>query len=187
MYSIEQEGEFFGLKPMNCPGHCLMFDMEQHSYRNLPIRYADFGVLHRNEVSGALSGLTRVRRFQQDDGHIFCLPEQIEDEILDNLDLLDYVYGLFSCNYRLELSTRPEKFLGTIEVWDEAETKLKAALDIFGKEYKINEGDGAFYGPKIDVKLLDVLGREHQCGTIQLDFQLPQRFNLQYRVKQEQK
>lgn len=101
--------------------------------------------------------------------------------------MLDYVYGLFSCNYRLELSTRPEKFLGTIEVWDEAETKLKAALDRFGKEYKINEGDGAFYGPKIDVKLLDVLGREHQCGTIQLDFQLPQRFNLQYRVKQEQK
>lgn len=170
---------------MNCPGHCLMFDMIQRSYRDLPIRFADFGVLHRNELKGALSGLTRVRRFQQDDAHIFCMPEQIEEEILAVLDFLDYVYSLFEFKYKLELSTRPEQYLGNIEDWEKAETQLENALKQFGKEYKINPGDGAFYGPKIDVKLFDAIGREHQCGTVQLDFQLPLRFNLQFRHKGE--
>lgn len=169
---------------MNCPGHCVMFDLVQHSYRDLPIRMADFGVLHRNELHGALSGLTRVRRFQQDDAHIFCRVDQIEAEILGVLDLLDYIYSVFGFKYVLELSTRPEKYLGNLEDWNIAEEQLKAALAKFGKAYKLNEGDGAFYGPKIDVKLFDVFGREHQCGTIQLDFQLPVRFNLQYRSKE---
>ena len=169
---------------MNCPGHCVMFDLQQHSYRDLPLRMADFGVLHRNELHGALSGLTRVRRFQQDDAHIFCTVDQIEAEILGVLDLLDYIYSVFGFKYVLELSTRPEKYLGNIEDWNVAEEQLKAALAKFGKEFKLNEGDGAFYGPKIDVKLFDVFSREHQCGTIQLDFQLPVRFNLQYRAKE---
>ena len=186
MYLIHQdEDEVHGLKPMNCPGHCLMFDMIQRSYRDLPIRFADFGVLHRNELKGALSGLTRVRRFQQDDAHIFCMPDQIESEILAVLDFLDYVYSLFDFKYKLELSTRPEQYLGNIEDWNKAEQQLENALKQFGKEYKINPGDGAFYGPKIDVKLFDAIGREHQCGTVQLDFQLPLRFNLQYRHKGE--
>lgn len=167
---------------MNCPGHCIMFDMVQRSYRDLPIRMADFGVLHRNQLKGALSGLTRVRRFQQDDAHIFCRTDQIDVEILGVLDLLDYIYSVFGFSYQLELSTRPEQFLGNIEDWDLAESQLKLGLQKFGKPYKINEGDGAFYGPKIDVKLFDVFGREHQCGTCQLDFQLPSRFNLQYRT-----
>jgi threonyl-tRNA synthetase len=170
---------------MNCPGHCLMFDMIQRSYRDLPIRFADFGVLHRNEVHGALSGLTRVRRFQQDDAHIFCMPDQIESEILAVLDFLDYVYSLFEFKYKLELSTRPDEFLGRIEDWDKAEQQLENALKQFGKEYKVNPKDGAFYGPKIDVKLFDAFGREHQCGTVQLDFQLPLRIDLQYRHKGE--
>lgn len=159
-----------------------MFDFSQKSYKDLPVRMADFGVLHRNQIHGALTGLTRVRRFQQDDAHIFCTVDQIETQILAVLDLLDYVYSLFGFKYVLELSTRPEKYLGTIEDWTKAEQQLKDALVKFGKDYKINEGDGAFYGPKIDVKLFDALGRQHQCGTIQLDFQLPLRFNLQYRT-----
>lgn len=183
IFFIQDEGEEHGLKPMNCPGHCIMFDLHQKSYRDLPIRMADFGVLHRNELKGALTGLTRVRRFQQDDAHIFCMPEQIEEEIIGVLDFIDYIYSVFGFEYKIELSTRPEKFLGRIEDWDVAESQLKNALDKFGKEYKINEGDGAFYGPKIDFKLFDTFGRQHQCGTCQLDFQLPVRFNLQYRAK----
>lgn len=144
---------------------------------------ADFGVLHRNELKGALTGLTRVRRFQQDDAHIFCMPDQIEEEILGVLDFIDYIYSVFGFEYKIELSTRPEKYLGKLEDWEVAESQLKNALDKFGKEYKINEGDGAFYGPKIDFKLFDTFGRQHQCGTCQLDFQLPARFNLQYRAK----
>lgn len=186
IFWIRNEGEEYGLKPMNCPGHCVMFGLIQKSYKDLPYRLADFGVLHRNELHGALSGLTRVRRFQQDDAHIFCRTDQIEDEILGVLDLLDYIYSVFGFKYVLELSTRPEHYLGSIEDWDFAEQQLKKALEKFGKEYKINEGDGAFYGPKIDVKLFDVFGREHQCGTCQLDFQLPQRFNLQYRSGKQQ-
>lgn len=144
---------------------------------------ADFGVLHRNELTGALSGLTRVRRFQQDDAHIFCRNDQIEEEIIGVLDLLDYIYTIFGFKYVIQLSTRPEKYLGELKDWEKAEEQLRLALKKFGKEFIINEGDGAFYGPKIDVKLFDAFGRQHQCGTIQLDFQLPLRFNLQYRSK----
>lgn len=198
MFLIDQKGEeVYGLKPMNCPGHCLMFDMSNRSYRDLPIRYADFGVLHRNEIRGALSGLTRVRRFQQDDSHIFCRIDQLMEEVFGVLDLLKYVYDTFGFEFKLELSTRPEKFLGNknffvinffslffvgkVELWDLAEKYLAEALTNFGKHWTINKGDGAFYGPKIDVKLFDSLKREHQCGTIQVDFVLPERFDLQFR------
>ncbi|OCK86610.1 threonyl-tRNA synthetase [Cenococcum geophilum 1.58] len=189
MFTFEVEKEKYGLKPMNCPGHCKIFSLSEVSYRNLPWRMADFGVLHRNEYSGALSGLTRVRRFAQDDAHIFCALEQaklqkVEDEIRGILDFLHSVYGLFGFTYKLRLSTRPEKYLGRIETWNDAEAKLKAALNTFtqslGTTWSENPGDGAFYGPKIDVALTDALKREHQCGTIQLDFQLPQRFRLRY-------
>ena len=174
----------FGVKPMNCPGHCLMFANELRTYRELPLRFADFGVLHRNEIHGALSGLTRVRRFQQDDAHQFCTMEQVMDEVMNNLDFLDHIYGIFGFTFDLELSTRPEKMLGSAEMWDKAEGALADALNKFGKPWKINAGDGAFYGPKIDVKVFDALKRQHQCGTIQLDFQLPIRFNLQYKTAQ---
>ncbi|CAK84797.1 unnamed protein product, partial (macronuclear) [Paramecium tetraurelia] len=159
--------------------------MIQHSYRDLPVRFADFGVLHRNEVHGALSGLTRVRRFQQDDAHIFCRMDQIQEEIKSCLDFLSYIYSLFGFEFKLYLSTRPEKFLGTKEVWDNAEYQLEQGLKKFGKPFEVNPGDGAFYGPKIDVKLYDAYKREHQCGTIQLDFNLPERFNLQYRASED--
>lgn len=169
------------MKPMNCPGHCLMFDSTIRSYRELPLRLADFGVLHRNEISGALSGFTRVRRFCQDDAHIFCAPEHIMKEVLGCLNFLDYVYGIFGFNFELELSTRPEDKLGDDSLWDTAEGALEAALNKFGKPWKLNPGDGAFYGPKIDIKVFDALRRPHQCGTVQLDFQLPIRFNLMYK------
>ncbi|KAF2139949.1 uncharacterized protein K452DRAFT_289327 [Aplosporella prunicola CBS 121167] len=174
--------EEFGLKPMNCPGHCLLFASEKRSYRDLPVRYADFSALHRNEGSGALSGLTRVRRFHQDDGHIFCRPSQIQAEIRRTLDFVAMVYGTFGLGpYKLMLSTRPEEhYIGTAEEWARAEGQLKAALDQSGREWAINEGDGAFYGPKIDIILKDSDGKEHQTATIQLDFQLPQRFELGY-------
>lgn len=178
IYMIEKED--FALKPMNCPGHCLMFRNTDRSFRELPVRFADFGVLHRNEISGALSGLTRVRRFQQDDAHIFCQRDQIQSEIVGCLNFLNYIYGLFEFKYEILLSTRPDLFLGCISEWDEAETALKNALTFSGQTYKINEGDGAFYGPKLDIILYDALGRKCQCATIQLDFQLPQRFNLKY-------
>eukprot|EP00048_Salpingoeca_helianthica_P024282 m.31062 g.31062 ORF g.31062 m.31062 type:complete len:817 (+) comp9287_c0_seq3:25-2475(+) len=180
MFKFEAEKETFALKPMNCPGHCLMFHHRVRSYRELPIRLADFGVLHRNELAGALTGLTRVRRFQQDDAHIFCMPSQIESEIAAALDFLQYVYGRFGFSFQLNLSTRPEGFLGEIAVWDRAEDSLKAALNKFGQPWKLNPGDGAFYGPKIDITILDALQRAHQCATIQLDFQLPIRFGLEY-------
>ena len=190
MFLLKVENQGFGLKPMNCPGHCLMFDSKARSYKELPIRYADFGVLHRNELSGALSGLTRVRRFQQDDAHIFCTPEQIMDEICGQLEFLEHVYNIFGFEYELFLSTKPEKALGDHALWEKAEKALADALNKFGKPWKINPGDGAFYGPKIDIKLYDALKRQHQCGTIQLDFQLPIRFNLSYRtdevVKQDE-
>lgn len=178
----EDDGEY-GLKPMNCPGHCLIFASKRRSYRDLPIRYADFSPLHRNEVSGALTGLTRVRRFHQDDGHIFCRPLQVEDEIKSTLDFVKYVYSnLFpKTKYRLVLSTRPkDHFIGTLDEWDRAEGSLKRALDESSETYTINEGDGAFYGPKIDIILTDWEGKEHQTATIQLDFQLPKRFELEY-------
>ena len=170
------------MKPMNCPGHCLMFDNTIRSYRELPLRFGDFGVLHRNEITGALSGLTRVRRFQQDDAHIFCMPTQIMTEVLGVLDFLDHVYGIFGFKFELELSTRPADKLGDDAMWDQAEAALAEALNKFGKPWKENPGDGAFYGPKIDIKVFDALKRPHQCGTVQLDFQLPIRFDLKYKT-----
>lgn len=180
MFLIKDDS--FGLKPMNCPGHCLLFKRSEVSYKELPLRLADFGVLHRNEVKGSLSGLTRVRRFQQDDAHIFCGLEHLEKEVQGCLSFLDYLYSLFNFTYELKLSTRPEKFLGEKEMWDKAEGKLKEILKNYN--YQLNEGDGAFYGPKIDVVLKDALNRKHQCGTVQLDFQLPLRFNLKYKDKE---
>ncbi|XP_040011983.1 threonine--tRNA ligase 1, cytoplasmic [Xiphias gladius] len=180
MFSFEVEKETFALKPMNCPGHCLMFDHRPRSWRELPLRMADFGVLHRNELSGALTGLTRVRRFQQDDAHIFCSMDQIEEEIKGCLDFLRTVYGVFGFTFKLNLSTRPEKFLGDPEVWDQAEKQLENSLNDFGEKWVLNPGDGAFYGPKIDIQIKDAIGRYHQCATIQLDFQLPIRFNLTF-------
>ncbi|KAI8629842.1 hypothetical protein F5Y19DRAFT_464500 [Xylariaceae sp. FL1651] len=176
------EEDEYGLKPMNCPGHCLIFASQRRSYRDLPIRYADFSPLHRNEISGALSGLTRVRRFHQDDGHIFCRPSQIEEEIRKTLDFVRVVYSAFRLGpYRLALSTQPaDHYIGTAEEWGTAEGALKRALDTSGLDWTVNEGDGAFYGPKIDIILRDSDGKEHQTATIQLDFQLPKRFELGY-------
>ncbi|KAK0086695.1 hypothetical protein PV325_002692 [Microctonus aethiopoides] len=180
MFSFDVEKETFALKPMNCPGHCLMFDVRNRSWRELPLRMADFGVLHRNELSGALTGLTRVRRFQQDDAHIFCAPDQIRTEVSSCLEFLKQIYSIFGFTFKLCLSTRPEKYLGDISVWDNAEKALADSLDAFGIPWTINPQDGAFYGPKIDITLTDAVKRSHQCATIQLDFQLPIRFNLSY-------
>lgn len=180
MFSFNVEKEEFGLKPMNCPGHCVMFAHRHRTYRELPMRVADFGVLHRNEFSGALHGLTRVRRFQQDDAHIFCREDQMEQELSGFLQFLDDVYEVFGLTYEMKLSTRPEGYLGELEVWDKAEAALKSALDRSGREWKLNEGDGAFYGPKIDITVFDALKRRFQCATVQLDFQLPIRFDLSY-------
>ncbi|KAM0788271.1 threonyl-tRNA synthetase [Microbotryomycetes sp. NB124-2] len=187
MFKLDVEKEQFALKPMNCPGHCLIFASSARSYRELPLRLADFGVLHRNEASGALTGLTRVRRFQQDDAHHFCMPEQIEDEMAVCFDFLNHVYGTFGFEFNLKLSTRPEKYIGELAQWDEAERMLSAALDKFvpGK-WEVDPGDGAFYGPKIDITISDALKRRHQCATIQLDYQLPQRFELEYRAAEGQ-
>ncbi|XP_015112477.1 threonine--tRNA ligase, cytoplasmic isoform X2 [Diachasma alloeum] len=180
MFSFDVEKETFALKPMNCPGHCMMFDVRNRSWRELPLRMADFGVLHRNELSGALTGLTRVRRFQQDDAHIFCTNEQIKQEMLAALDFLRHVYTVFGFTFNLCLATRPDKYLGELEVWNDAEKALSESLDAFGQPWTLNPGDGAFYGPKIDITIMDALKRPHQCATIQLDFQLPIRFNLSY-------
>ncbi|TVY80915.1 putative threonine--tRNA ligase [Lachnellula suecica] len=178
------EDEEYGLKPMNCPGHCLIFASKQRSYRDLPIRFADFSPLHRNEISGALSGLTRVRRFHQDDGHIFCRPSQIREEIIKSLEFIRLTYGILGLGpYRLALSTRPkDNFIGSVEEWDNAEKALRDSLDTSGETWTVNEGDGAFYGPKIDIILKDSDGKEHQTATIQLDFQLPKRFELEYQA-----
>lgn len=184
MYMFTVDEAEWGMKAMNCPGHCLMFKYMSPSYRQLPLRFADFGVLHRNELTGSLSGLTRVRRFQQDDAHVFCTTEQIADEVLSILNFIDDVYGLFNFQYSFKLSTKPEKALGDNELWEKAEAGLRDALDKCGKAWTLNPGDGAFYGPKIDVILVDCLGREHQCGTVQLDFNLPIRFDLGYRDKE---
>ncbi|KAG8906364.1 threonyl-tRNA synthetase [Tulasnella sp. 403] len=182
MFVLPVDKDEFALKPMNCPGHCLIFDSRDRSYKELPIRMAEFGVVHRNEASGALSGLTRVRRFVQDDTHIFCMPNQIESEIENLFDFLERVYGLFGFEFKLTLSTRPETFLGHIATWDEAERQLSAVLDrAYPGKWELNPGDGAFYGPKIDITIKDALGRSYQCATIQLDFQLPEQFKLKYR------
>ncbi|KAG9248491.1 hypothetical protein BJ878DRAFT_531898 [Calycina marina] len=176
--------EEYGLKPMNCPGHCLIFASKKRSYRDLPIRYADFSPLHRNEISGALSGLTRLRKFHQDDGHIFCRPSQIRDEISKTLEFVKETYNLLKMGpYRLTLSTRPkDHFIGSMEEWANAESALKSSLDASGETWTINEGDGAFYGPKIDIIIKDSNDKEHQTATIQLDFQLPKRFELEYQA-----
>ncbi|KAF5449828.1 hypothetical protein F2P56_030233 [Juglans regia] len=187
MFVFEVEKQEFGLKPMNCPGHCLMFQHRVRSYRELPLRLADFGVLHRNEASGALTGLTRVRRFQQDDAHIFCRESQIKEEVRGVLDFIKYVYDVFGFTFDLKLSTRPEKYLGDLATWERAEAALAEALDESGKPWQINEGDGAFYGPKIDISVSDALNRKFQCATLQLDFQLPARFELYYSAEDEAK
>ncbi|XP_077628682.1 threonine--tRNA ligase, mitochondrial isoform X3 [Crocuta crocuta] len=173
--------DMLALKPMNCPAHCLMFAHRPRSWRELPLRLADFGALHRAEASGSLGGLTRLRCFRQDDAHIFCAPDQLETEIRGCLDFLHSVYTVLGFSFRLALSTRPSGFLGEPCLWDQAEQVLQRALEEFGEPWDLNPGDGAFYGPKIDVHLHDALGRPHQCGTIQLDFQLPLRFDLQYK------
>src|SRR5688572_7169147 len=180
MFLVESEGEPMGLKAMNCPGHMLVFGSEVRSYRDLPIRYHEQTPLHRNEASGVLSGLTRVRQFIQDDGHCFVMESQIGEEVERDLRLVQRVYGDFGMKPEMKLSTRPPDFLGTVEQWDHAESELKRALDAVGEAYTLNEGDGAFYGPKIDFDGVDAIGRKWQCATIQLDYQIPQRFDLKY-------
>ena len=181
MYFTEVDGRQFAVKPMNCPTHCLIFGTRLRSYRDLPIRYADFGRLHRYERSGVVSGLTRVRTFCQDDAHIFCTQAQVEEEVLAVVDMIRTVYETFGFdNVVIEVSTRPEKRLGSDELWDQAEGALKKALERRDIAYEVNEGDGAFYGPKIDFQVHDVLGRSWQLGTVQLDYQLPERFELKY-------
>uniref|UniRef100_A0ACD5TTM6 Uncharacterized protein n=1 Tax=Avena sativa TaxID=4498 RepID=A0ACD5TTM6_AVESA len=187
MFVFEIDGKEVGLKPMNCPGHCEIFRHRPRSYRELPLRMADFGVLHRNEASGALAGLTRVRRFVQDDAHIFCRESQVKDEVEGVLKFIDDVYKIFGFEYELELSTRPDNYLGVVETWNRAESQLKEALSACGKPWKVNEGDGAFYGPKIDIGVFDALKRKFQCATLQLDFQLPIKFELTYAPEDEGK
>lgn len=183
MYTTKIDDVDFAIKPMNCPGGMLVYMQEPHSYRDLPIRAGEIGLVHRHEKSGALHGLMRVRCFSQDDAHIFMTPDQIKDEIKGVVALIDEVYSLFGFNYHIELSTRPEDSMGSDEEWERATAGLKGALDELGRDYVINEGDGAFYGPKIDFHLEDSLGRTWQCGTIQLDMQLPERFELEYTDK----
>ena len=180
MLQLESEGETFSLKPMNCPGHMLVFASEGRSYRDLPLRYHDQSVLHRDEASGVLAGLTRARQFCQDDAHCFVTPDQISDEVERLLRLVQQVYKDFQLEFSVELSTRPETFLGDTETWDQAERQLKQALDAAGQPYVVAEGEGNFYGPKIDFHVVDAIGRNWQCATIQLDYQLPQRFDLKY-------
>lgn len=181
MYTSEIDETEFAIKPMNCPGGVLVYKNGMHSYKDLPIRAGELGIVHRHEFSGALHGLMRVRNFTQDDAHIFMTPEQIESEIIGVINLIDKFYrGLFGFEYSIELSTKPEKAIGSQEIWDKAEGALKAALEHLGREYKLNPGDGAFYGPKLDFKIKDAIGRTWQCGTIQLDFNLPERFDISY-------
>ncbi|MEK4403276.1 threonine--tRNA ligase [Sporosarcina sp. FSL K6-6792] len=180
MYFSEVENAKFAMKPMNCPGHMLIFKNSLHSYRDLPIRMAEFGQVHRHEFSGALNGLLRVRTFCQDDAHIFVRHNQIKSEIKQVIHLIDEVYRTFGFEYSIELSTRPEQSLGSDEIWNDSEEALKNVLEDLAVTYQLNEGDGAFYGPKIDFHIKDALGRSHQCGTIQLDFQMPEKFDLTY-------
>lgn len=180
IYITEIDETDFALKPMNCPGGILVYKSEMHSYRDLPLRVGELGVVHRHELSGALHGLMRVRVFTQDDAHIYMTKEQMKDEIKGVIALVDEIYSLFGFSYHVELSTMPENHMGEIEDWEQATEALRAALVESGKEYIVNEGDGAFYGPKIDFHLEDCLGRTWQCGTIQLDFQMPERFELEY-------
>ena len=180
MYTTVIDGEDFAIKPMNCPGSILVYDLEPHSYRDLPLRYGELGLVHRHELSGALHGMFRVRCFTQDDAHILLAKEQITDEVIRIAGLFDEVYSLFGLPYKIELSTMPEDHIGTVEDWDIATAALADAITSIGKSYEINPGDGAFYGPKLDFHIQDSLGRTWQCGTIQLDYQLPGRFDLEY-------
>ena len=180
MYTVEIDGDDYAIKPMNCPGGMLVYKSQSHSYRELPLRMGELGLVHRHELSGALHGLMRVRCFSQDDAHFFMTPDQIEDEIFGVINMATHLYDTFGFKYHVELSTRPEDSMGTDEQWEQATTALEAALKKKGMDYVINEGDGAFYGPKIDFHLEDSLGRTWQCGTIQLDMQMPERFDLTY-------
>ncbi len=180
MYTSEIDKHEFAIKPMNCPGSLLVYKHGLHSYKDLPIRMGELGHVHRHEFSGALHGLFRVRSFTQDDAHVFMTPNQIEEEIIKIIDLYDKFYTLFGLDYHIELSTKPEKAIGSDEVWERAETALANAMKNSGREYKLNPGDGAFYGPKLDFQLKDAIGRIWQCGTIQLDFNLPERFDISY-------
>ncbi len=180
MYSTKIDGQDFAVKPMNCPGNILVFKNSMHSYRDLPIRAGEFGLVHRHELSGALSGLFRVRCFTQDDAHVFCTEEQIKDEVKDLLSFIEAIYKPFGFDYHMELSTKPAKAMGDEALWTLAENTLQEVLDESGTKYTLNPGDGAFYGPKIDIHLNDAIGRTWQCGTIQLDFQMPEKFDLTY-------
>ncbi len=180
MYVLKIDEEDYAVKPMNCPGGMLVYKRAPHSYRDLPLRVAELGLVHRHELSGALHGLMRVRCFTQDDAHLFMTFDQLVEEIIGVVELIDYLYSVFGFTYKMEISTRPENSMGTEEQWDKATASLIEAMDKMGKSYKINEGDGAFYGPKIDFHLEDSIGRTWQCGTVQVDFQMPERFDLTY-------
>jgi len=178
---VEKEERSFAVKPMNCPGACIVFGTGLRSYKELPLRLAEFGLCHRYELSGVLHGLFRVRSFVQDDAHVYCTPDQIEDEVIDCLEMLDTVYGVLGFkDLRIKLSTRPEDRMGDDAVWDKAEAALQGSLQRWGREFVLAPGEGNFYGPKIDIDLTDCLGRKWQCGTFQLDFQMPERFGLEY-------
>ncbi|MFD0679265.1 MULTISPECIES: threonine--tRNA ligase [unclassified Paenibacillus] len=187
MYFTDVDETKYALKPMNCPGHMLIFKSTLRSYRELPIRISELGQVHRHEFSGALNGMMRVRTFCQDDAHLFVRPDQIQEEIGRVIDFIDQIYSVFGFKYTIELSTRPEDSMGTEELWDQAEAALQNVLEVRGIKYRINEGDGAFYGPKIDFHILDALKRSWQCGTIQLDFQMPEKFDLSYIGEDNQK
>lgn len=187
MYTTVIDGEDFAIKPMNCPGSILVYDLEPHSYRDLPLRFGELGIVHRHELSGALHGMFRVRCFTQDDAHILLAKDQIQSEVTRIARLLDEVYSVFGLSYKIVLSTMPEDHIGTREDWEKAENALADAITSIGKEYELNPGDGAFYGPKLDFHVKDSLGRTWQCGTIQLDYQLPGRFNLEYTGSDGQK
>ncbi|MBX9974547.1 threonine--tRNA ligase [Cytobacillus firmus] len=180
MYFSNVDEQNYAIKPMNCPGAILVFNSKRRSYRELPLRYAELGLVHRHELSGSLNGLLRVRSFTQDDAHLFVMADQIEAEIDKILVLIDEFYSHFGFDYKVELSTRPEEYMGSQEMWERAEGALESVLDNKGVNYQVNPGDGAFYGPKIDFHILDSLGRSWQCGTVQLDFQMPQKFNCAY-------
>lgn len=180
MYFTNIDDGDYAIKPMNCPGGILVYKNSMHSYRDLPLRLSELGIVHRHELSGALHGLMRVRCFTQDDAHLYMTKEQIKEEVVGIIKLIDKFYKLFGFEYFVELSTRPEDSMGSDEDWEIATNGLREALDSIGKEYRVNEGDGAFYGPKIDFHLKDCIGRTWQCGTIQLDFQMPERFDLSY-------
>jgi threonyl-tRNA synthetase len=180
MFVTESENRELALKPMNCPGHCKLFSLRAHSYRDLPVRYSEPGLLHRDEPSGTLHGLLRVRQFAQDDAHIFCTEDQIQQEVAACLEFAFATYRVFDLDLKLEFSTRPDKRIGSDELWDLSEAALAQALESHGLEYELNEGDGAFYGPKIDMHMTDSLGRSWQLGTVQLDYNMPARFGLTY-------